>query len=51
MFVAGTGQRIVPPEILKGYQPDTVIVINPIYENAIRKMINKMKLDPQTLVA
>ena len=39
MYVAGTGQQIVPPEFLKYYQPDVVIVMNPIYESEIRQII------------
>lgn len=30
-FMAGTGQEIVAPEFLRTYQPDLVIVMNPIY--------------------
>lgn len=51
MFVAGTGQQIVLPMFLKGYQPDYVIVMNPIYENEIRKMLQDMHLSPQVLLA
>jgi len=27
MYIAGTGQQIVPPEFLRNYQPDVVIVM------------------------
>lgn len=30
-FIPGTGQQIVPPSFLAQYQPDTVVVMNPIY--------------------
>lgn len=30
-FIPGTGQKIVPPSFLAQYQPDMVIVMNPIY--------------------
>ena len=39
MYVAGSGQQIVPPEFLRQYQPDLVIVMNPIYEQEIRQAI------------
>lgn len=42
MYVAGTGQKIVPPDFLKSYQPDIVIVMNPIYEAEIQQMIEEM---------
>jgi len=32
MYIAGTGQQIVPPEFLRNYQPDVVIVMNLIYK-------------------
>ncbi len=35
MFMAGTGQEIVPPTFLRDYRPETVIVMNPVYEKEI----------------
>lgn len=34
-YMAGTGQQIVSPEALREIRPDTVIVMNPIYEAEI----------------
>ena len=48
-YIPGTGQQIVAPNFLIDYQPDIVIVMNPIYENEIRQMIAKMSLMPQLL--
>jgi hypothetical protein len=45
-YVAGTGQKIVPPEFLWEYRPDIVIVMNPIYENEIRQMLNELAIEP-----
>ena len=42
MYVAGTGQKIVSPDFLKSYQPDVVIVMNPIYQVEIQQMIEDM---------
>ena len=34
-FVAGTGQKIVPPEFLTEYQPEIIIIMNPNYQSEI----------------
>ncbi len=47
MFMAGTGQRIVPPEFLKEYRPDVVIVMNPIYADEIRRDLEAMDIDAE----
>jgi SAM-dependent methyltransferase len=39
MYIPGTGQKIVPPEFLREYRPDVVIVMNPIYRREIRNFI------------
>lgn len=46
-FVTGAGQQIVPPEFLKTYQPDVVVIMNPIYEQEIRQTVESMGLQPQ----
>ena len=43
-FISGAGKEIVAPEFLKQYKPDTVIVMNPIYCNEIKKMMADMGL-------
>jgi hypothetical protein len=43
-YMAGTGQEIVGPEFLREYQPDVVIVMNPIYCNEIRQDLKKLGL-------
>ncbi|NEO20775.1 MULTISPECIES: class I SAM-dependent methyltransferase [unclassified Moorena] len=48
-YVAGTGQEIVPPEFLQDYQPDLVIVMNPIYEEEIRQLCNNLGLTPELI--
>ncbi|NJK36443.1 MAG: methyltransferase domain-containing protein [Oscillatoriales cyanobacterium RM2_1_1] len=42
MYVAGTGQKIVSPEFLQEYQPDIVIIMNPIYKDEIQKMLTDL---------
>lgn len=46
-FMAGTGQEIVAPEFLQTYRPDTVIVMNPIYREEIRRKLESLSLYPQ----
>ncbi|NEO35482.1 MAG: class I SAM-dependent methyltransferase [Moorea sp. SIOASIH] len=48
-YVAGTGQEIVPPEFLQDYQPDLVIVMNPIYEEEIRQLCKNLGLTPELI--
>jgi SAM-dependent methyltransferase len=50
-YMAGTGQRIVSPEFLQEYQPDSVVVMNPIYENEIRQYLGELGLNPQIYLA
>jgi SAM-dependent methyltransferase len=51
MFVAGTGQRIVPPEFLQEYKPDIVIIMNRVYDEEIRNTTNQLGLHPEFLFA
>jgi SAM-dependent methyltransferase len=43
-FIPGVGKQIVAPEFLKQYRPDTVIVMNPIYCNEIKKTMDDMEV-------
>lgn len=44
MHVAGTGQKIVEPGVLREYRPDMVIVMNPIYLKEIQYIVTQMNL-------
>lgn len=48
-FIPGVGKEIMPPEFLKDYQPDYVIVMNAIYRDEIQKTISEMDLSPEIL--
>jgi 2-polyprenyl-3-methyl-5-hydroxy-6-metoxy-1,4-benzoquinol methylase len=48
-FMAGSGHEIVGPNFLNAYQPDAVIVMNPIYIPEIQANLRKMDLFPQLL--
>jgi len=44
-YIAGTGQQIVQPEFLRNYRPDMIIVMNPIYQDEIRQITEKLGLN------
>jgi SAM-dependent methyltransferase len=48
-FLAGTGQEIVAPEFLAHYRPDTVIIMNPIYEEEIRRDLSALGVAAQVM--
>ena len=41
-FILGAGKEVVPPVFLQRYQPDEVIVMNPIYVPEIKSMLATM---------
>jgi len=49
-FVVGSGQEIVPPEFLKEYQPEVIIVMNPNYFSEIEQKVCKLKLKSEFLL-
>jgi SAM-dependent methyltransferase len=48
-FIPGAAKRIMPPNFLKKYQPDVTIVMNSMYCNEIRQMLNKMKVKTEVI--
>jgi hypothetical protein len=49
MHVAGTGQKIVPPEFLREYAPRVVLVMNPLYLVEIRQKLRLMGVESECL--
>lgn len=49
MYIAGTGQQIVSPEFLREYQPDVVIVVNPIYKGEIQQLTNSLGITAEVV--
>lgn len=49
-FLPVTGQVIVAPDFLRGYRPDVVIVMNPLYEGEIRDELQRCGLSPEVLL-
>lgn len=50
-YMPGTGHRVVAPEFLKQYRPDFVIVMNAVYLEEIRGMLQRLGLAPTLLTA
>jgi SAM-dependent methyltransferase len=50
-YVAGTGQEIVPPEFLVAFQPDVIIVMNPVYLKEIGELAAKLSLQAELVSA
>lgn len=50
-FVTGAGQQIVAPEFLLEYRPDTIIIMNPIYQQEIQQMVDEMGLQVEFMAA
>ncbi|MCU0533016.1 MAG: class I SAM-dependent methyltransferase [Hydrococcus sp. Prado102] len=48
-FIPGVGKEIMPPEFLKEFQPDRVIVMNPIYCGEIQKMLDEMGVTTEVI--
>jgi SAM-dependent methyltransferase len=50
-YIAGTGQQIVSPDFLQDYQPDVIIMMNPIYESEIQQIAKELGLVTEFLCA
>jgi SAM-dependent methyltransferase len=48
-FIPGIGIQYVPPKFLESYEPDSVIIMNGVYEREIEKMLLDMKLQPELI--
>jgi SAM-dependent methyltransferase len=49
MYVPGTGQLVVPPDFLRSYIPDVIIVMNPNYVHEVRETISAMGLTSEVV--
>jgi hypothetical protein len=48
-YIAGSGQQIVAPEFLCGYDPDLVILMNPVYHDEVRQELARLGLAPELI--
>ena len=46
-YVAGTGQKIVPPEFLLEYQPDVIVIMNSVYKSEIKELCKQLGLSAE----
>lgn len=51
MYVVRTAQRIVSPEFLRDYRPETIIVMNPVYLDEIQSMLDGLGVKAELLTA
>jgi len=49
MFIPGTGQKIVSPDFLKDFQPDSVLIVNPLYYQEIKQSVDDLGISPQLI--
>lgn len=49
MFMPGTGQEIVAPAFLSDYQPDVVIVMNPVYCDEIQADLDRLGVQAEMM--
>jgi hypothetical protein len=50
-FIVGTGQEIVGPDFLRAYQPDIVILMNPLYQEEIARTLKDLGVKAELVVA
>ena len=48
-YIPGIGIQYKAPDFLKQYQPDTVIIMNGVYEKEIGKSLMEMNLNPELI--
>jgi 5-bromo-4-chloroindolyl phosphate hydrolysis protein len=48
-FIPGIGLQYVPPEFMKQFRPDIIIIMNGVYKNEIGKMLQEMDLSPELI--
>jgi nucleoside-diphosphate-sugar epimerase/SAM-dependent methyltransferase len=49
-YIAGTGQQIVAPDFLRGYRPDVVLVMSPIYRDEIAADLAALGVAPRLVM-
>ena len=49
-YIGGSGQQIVAPEFLTEYQPDIIVITNPLYEGEIKAQVSALGLSSEFMV-
>ena len=42
LYIPGTGQRVVSPDILKQYRPDVLVIVNANYRDEISQQVRSL---------
>ena len=50
LFVPGTGQKIISPEFLQIYEPDIILIMNPIYENEVSNVLKELEIHAEVMI-
>lgn len=50
-FIPGSAQEIVSPEFLRDYRPQTIILMNGLYEEEIRQQLQALNVNAEFLIA
>jgi hypothetical protein len=48
-YIPGIGIQYVPPKFLESFKPDSVIIMNGVYEKEIENMLLGMNLRPELI--
>ena len=48
-YMAGTGQKIVSPEFLVDYQPDVILLMNPVYQTEVEQKILLLDINTEVI--
>lgn len=48
-YIPGIGIQYKNPDFLRDYKPDVVIIMNAVYKEEIRKMLNERGVDPEII--
>jgi len=48
-YMAGTGQKIVSPEFLVDYQPDVILLMNPVYQTEVEQKLKSIGINAEVV--
>ncbi len=51
LYIPRTGQKIISPEALNEFQPDGIILLNPLYQDEIRQQVESLGLQIEIFIA
>lgn len=51
LYIPGSGQEIIAPDVLMDYQPDVVVLMNPIYKREVELKLEEMKVKTMVIDA